>query len=340
MIRILVKRAHAYTVQYYLDTWGRDLRGLVRPMYYEEVAFGGRLKPGAYIFADLERLDDSYLAFAKQIWALLSTRPDSFRALNNPSKALRRYDLLRTLHTAGINQFVAHRVNNGAMPKKFPLFLRRESEHNGAISPLLQSSQELESAIAQAVREGQNINDLLAVEFCDTSDAAGLFRKFSAFRVGDRVMPRHLLHSRDWVIKLADDVSDDCVREEQQFIQTDPHEQEIRRIFELANVDYGRIDYAIKDGKVQVWEINTNPTITVPPMKIAAGRLPAQVVFIQKLKKAFETIDMPREGEPIRLNVAPSLARKLNVTPIRRMQRVASRGVRWLARQPFVTDFS
>src|SRR4051812_5809039 len=98
MIRILLRRAHAYTVQYYLDTWGRDLRGTVRPMYYEDLAFGGRLKPGTYVFADLERLDDSYLAFAKQIWELLSARPQSFRALNNPSKALRRYDLLRTLH--------------------------------------------------------------------------------------------------------------------------------------------------------------------------------------------------------------------------------------------------
>jgi hypothetical protein len=58
----------------------------VKPLCYEDVAFGKRLKPGTYIFADLERLDDAQLEFAKQIWRTLRRRPESYRLLNDPSK--------------------------------------------------------------------------------------------------------------------------------------------------------------------------------------------------------------------------------------------------------------
>ena len=30
-------------------------------------------------------------------------------------------------------------------------------------------------------------------------------------------------------------------------------------VFELANIQYGRIDYALHDGRIEVFEINTNP---------------------------------------------------------------------------------
>jgi hypothetical protein len=50
-------------------------------------------------------------------------------------------------------------------------------------------------------------------------------------------------------------------REELEYVQRNPHEEELREIFAIANIDYGRIDYSILDGKVQTWEINLNPTI-------------------------------------------------------------------------------
>src|SRR5438094_53410 len=130
MIHVLVTRAHAYTLQQYLETWGRDARGILVPLFYEELAFGPRLAPGTYIFSDLERLNDAQMELARSAWRQLAARADDFRLLNDPSKALRRYELLSALHAAGINRFAAHRLNNGSMPQKFPLFLRRESEHD------------------------------------------------------------------------------------------------------------------------------------------------------------------------------------------------------------------
>src|SRR5947207_12036278 len=117
------------------------------------------------------------------------------------------------MHGPGVTQFAARPTNAGALPDRFPLFLRRESEHNGAISPMINSPEELDRAVADVIAKGVPRDDLLAVEYCDTSDAAGVFRKYSAFRIGDRIIPRHLFFSKKWVVKLADTVADDNVAE-------------------------------------------------------------------------------------------------------------------------------
>ena len=52
--------------------------------------------------------------------------------------------------------------------------------------------------------KGYRARDLLGVEFCDTSDATGLFRKYSAFLVDGEVLPRHLLFSKSWHLKKPD----------------------------------------------------------------------------------------------------------------------------------------
>ena len=154
MIFILLTHDHAYTVSQYLDMWGRDLRGLVKTRYYEDLPFGRPLRPGTYIFSDLERLSDPQLELARITARQLLRRPADFRVLNEPTTLLRRYELLQKLHEAGINSFQAHRMNNGALPQRYPLFLRRESEHNGAISPMLNSPEELDRAVAAAVAQG------------------------------------------------------------------------------------------------------------------------------------------------------------------------------------------
>ena len=55
--------------------------------------------------------------------------------------------------------------------------------------------------------------------------------------------------------------SDAVISEENAYLDANPHESELREIFELADIEYGRIDYGIKGGRIQVWEINTNPTV-------------------------------------------------------------------------------
>jgi len=338
MIFILLTRAHDYTVQHYLETWGRDARGTVTTIHYEDLAFGARLRPGTYIFSDLERLNDAQLELAKLAWRTMAARPDGFRLLNDPSQALRRYELLKTLHADGINGFQAYRLNNGRLPEKFPLFLRRESEHDGAISPLLHSRAELDRAVEESLARGVRRDDLLAVEFCDTADAAGVYRKYSAFRVGDQIIARHALFSRKWVVKVPDETEQQWVDEERDYLAAHPHEAALRKVFDLGHIDYGRVDYSLLEGRIQVWEINTNPTISVAPHKLAAGRLVAQQMFMKQLRSAWEVLDLKNDATPAELCVPRELARRLNVNPLRRSRRALARGIKWVAKRPFIQN--
>ena len=54
------------------------------------------------------------------------------------------------------------------------------------------------------------------------------------------------------------------IRAEARYVAENPHADEIRKIFEIARIDYGRIDYSLKNGQIRVWEINTNPVIAAP----------------------------------------------------------------------------
>ena len=332
MIHLLLTRAHAYTLQQYLDTWGRDVRPFFRPLFFDDLAFGADLKPGTYIFADLERLDEAGMELARLAWGRLAARPADFRLLNDPSKVLLRYDLLRELHAAGINRFAAHRMNNGSLPKRFPVFLRRASEHDGALSALIHSPQELDRAAADLVARGAPAGDLLAVEYCETADDAGIYRKYSAFRVGEHVMARHLFHSRKWVLKKADLVDPGFVEEERVYLTENPHERELRRVFDLAHIEYGRMDYSVLDGVVQVWEINTNPMIAVPPCRTVPDRLLGQGLFARQLQTAFESADHGVSGPPQRIIVPASLARRLGVTLRTRAARSLARTLSAAAR--------
>ena len=44
---------------------------------------------------------------------------------------------------------------------------------------------------------------------------------------------------------------------------SDPHHDLLKKIFSAGRIDFGRIDYSVLNGNIRVWEINTNPTITV-----------------------------------------------------------------------------
>ncbi len=168
-----------------------------------------------------------------------------------------RYELLRMLHERGINEFDVYRLDEARSPKRYPVFLRRENDHQGNITPLLQSEEEFQLAVAA---QGHRRSDTLAVEFVDTSEPDGVYRKYSAMIVGGAVFPAHLFSSRQWMVKLAEyDVPDYDI--EMKFIETNPHREQLESVARIAGIEWGRIDYGIRDGRVQIFEINTNPMI-------------------------------------------------------------------------------
>lgn len=51
----------------------------------------------------------------------------------------------------------------------------------------------------------------------------------------------------------------------EEYARTNPDRERVAPLFELAKVDYGRIDFSIHQGRIQVWEINDNPEFVTYP---------------------------------------------------------------------------
>jgi hypothetical protein len=105
------------------------------------------------------------------------------------------------------------------------------------------------------------LGETIITEFCDTADEMGVYREYSAFIVDGQVLPRHLFFSDRWMVKDWKLADPQHLQEEQTYVATNPHEHQLQEIFAAASIDYGRIDYSFYGGRIQVWEINTNPMI-------------------------------------------------------------------------------
>jgi hypothetical protein len=286
MVFYVVTREHSYTMTAYARDWDR-----LRLVFYDELFQASSLPVGPYVFTDLDRLTPSERRLAASAWQQIASTAPRMRLLNNPATVLCRYELMRELTKSGDNQYQSRRVTEGLDGLRYPVFVRCEREHEGSITPLLRNPMALRRALGWARLKGYRARDLLVVEFCDTSDATGLFRKYSAFLVDGEVLPRHLLFSRSWHLKKPDIADAETTSEVNAYLEGNPHEEAIRRIFRRANIDYGRIDYSMLGDQLQVWEINTNPLV-----KRLAERLTA----------AFARLDAGQADDgrsiPIRLN--------------------------------------
>lgn len=262
MIFFLTTKRHDYTIRKCLRTEGRELVEHVRPLCYGRLFLMRRFQPGAYVFADLERLSTADRNRAQHVWDCLSSDAGC-RVLNHPRRSWRRYTLLRTLAEQGVNQFNAYRLADDPRPTRFPVFVRGENDHKGPQSSLIRSQAELDDLCVALDRTWKGRDGRIATEFCDVSDANGVYRKYSAFRIGDRILPRHLFFSRTWCVKNWELLDAELLAEERRYIADNPHRDQLYSIFDRAHIDFGRIDYGVVNGRIQVWEINTNPMLPV-----------------------------------------------------------------------------
>ena len=291
MIFYLGTENHLYTMGKFLDLWRPSSVENVRVMSYRELLSQRRLPRGTIVFSDIERLTESQRPLLTRVHRRLARWGGRGRVLNHPSRSLRRYDLLRKLHELGLNSFNVYRLDELPDSCRWPVFLRLENDHLGPRTPLLDGPEQLRSALRDSALGELNRDDLLAVEFCQTADSDGLCRKYGAFYVAGRVIPRHVFCDTELSIKYEAVVTPGTREEERIFLRTNPHAEEIKRIFELANIDYGRIDYGFKDGRMQVWEINTNPMLLVEPDHYRADRMPDQQCFADQMVALFREID-------------------------------------------------
>jgi len=109
----------------------------------------------------------------------------------------------------------------------------------------------------------QSCPDLdLAVEYVDVRSEDGLYRKYRSYVVGDSIIPRQVMISRDWKVTLQSTVgffNSGSPEENKRFLSDPDPERDalLLKAAKLVGLDAGAIDFSFRsDGSLVVWEIN------------------------------------------------------------------------------------
>lgn len=297
MIYYVARERFFNTLAVQLEFLFPELRRHMRLVPYEALHLIERVARGVVIWSDLDRIAGEAADHAcalEERW--IRDAPD-VRQLNSPRRSLRRFDLLRRLHEEEMNRFDVFRVSD--RPRRYPVFIREESGYAAHAPRLLETPDALNEAVHALHESGMPTGDLMIVEFGSRPGADGLYRKYGAYRVGDAIFPQHCMMARDWFIKAGDRFPSPAHRREHLcYFHENPHREQLARIFALAEIDYGRIDYTVIDDAIQTFEINTNPSIISNPPKRGA---PDQRIYAQAHACALLALDgalLNDAGEP------------------------------------------
>lgn len=52
-------------------------------------------------------------------------------------------------------------------------------------------------------------------------------------------------------------------KRESELLQSNAYVDQAKKVFDLANVEYGRVDFSLVGGKPQFYEVNFNPQFTI-----------------------------------------------------------------------------
>jgi hypothetical protein len=298
-----------YPITMFLAGWGKRLARHMRVLDYDSLFRERRLRAGTYIFSDLDYLDTKAIESATACWEAIRESGVDGRLMNHPAHVLRRYDLLRRLYERGVNDYNVHRLGEDRARLHFPVFLRVASDHEGPRSGLIPTREALEVAIAEAETSGEDVRDWIVTGFGEYRGEDGLYRKYGAFNVGGRIVPRHMIFGHDWMVKRTSRaVAGATLEEEREYIDTNPHEAELREIFATAQIDYGRIDYTVHDGHIRVFEINTNPQTLTPGPSRDVSRRAVKARFAERFVAALEACNSAapeHQTVPVQLEYAP-----------------------------------
>lgn len=292
MIRILVTSRNSQTIERLLQS-REDIAGQVSLHTYPSVFSSGKIPCGTLVFTDFDLLQSYELDAAAHIAHEVERQRPDLKLLNHPGVALERFDLLDKLYKSGKNAVEVVRISGGPRPEHFPLFIRAEDGCAGPEGPIINSGREYDDAIAAYKRERRPLKRRIAVRYCAEHDKDGYFRKYGAFIFGDRIVSQHIMRNTDWVVKSrfrADD--EEFVKEEHEYILSNPHTEWLKEIAQLSGIQFGRVDYGIFEGKLVVYEINTNPTF--PRLQEGVGspdRLARKGPLMDQIAEAFRLIN-------------------------------------------------
>jgi hypothetical protein len=296
MIFFVSTAAHSYTSRRVPGFTGAPK---IASWSYDRLFRSWRAPRGTWIFTDFDRLSFWELELAAR--AYRSLKAAGLRVLNDPAVACQRFTLLRRLHQDGFNRFAVWNVEADEWPDRYPVFLRAQSAHRGSFSGLLPDRPALEAAIAERIGRGVPRRELMAVEYCAEPVREGLFRKLATYRVGMVMVPSLCVHQSSWLAKdgEAGIAGQDSYDDEYRIIDENRYCADLRPAFEIGEIEFGRADFGIVDGRPQVYEINTNPTIGIIKEHPFPIRLAADKLFQAKFAAALAQIDTPRSSERV-----------------------------------------
>lgn len=144
---------------------------------------------------------------------------------------------------------------------RFPVIAREDRKHGGPMH-LCRDEAELARVPWATLRHP------VLVEWRDVRSADGLFRKWRYVVAGEGGAPRHLVVSRDWVVKAEGRVEDAAARAEELAYTSapdDPHRELLARGARALGLEVVAFDYArTRDGELVVFEPNPFAVLWAP----------------------------------------------------------------------------
>jgi hypothetical protein len=302
MITVLVHELNQTPMRRLISSAGHVLP-VLRMETYQSIFRRLTFPASTLVFADFEYLNGMEMMAAADIAEAAKRANPNVPILNHPATVLERFALLRRLHIRGLNPVEVSRLEQDERPTRYPVFIRMEDGFWGPETKLLENSRQLEEAIAVLQGSAKPMKRRIAVSFEADRDPNGYYRKYGAFRIGDAIVPQHILRSIDWNVKSSASSTDpDFAREELAFVKGNPHAEDLLRACNAGNIQFGRVDYTLRDGALVIFEVNPNPTF--PKFKGGApAREERRGHIITGLKSAFEAIDSSGTG---RIDFLPS----------------------------------
>ncbi len=234
--------------------------------------------PHDVIFNAIADPDDAPEALAR-VAALLTSasapvlnRPDRIAPTGRRENA-QRLRSLEGVRAAKVQSFPRDRLVPATLEAHgfaFPVLLRSLGFHSGDHFARVERAEDLAATVATLPGD-----DLLAIEFIDTRDSAGGYRKYRAMFVGAAIYPLHLAVSHDWKVHYfsSEMESSEAYRAEEVRYLQDAHGvlgdsayRALQRVQHLLGLDYAGADFTLgPSGELVVFEANATMVVPAPP---------------------------------------------------------------------------
>lgn len=294
-------RDHAYTFRD-MPAQLRERGVSGRVLSYEKL-WGCRWLPrGTYVMTDFDRLSPVEHEMAGRLHDHL--REAGLPVLNNPRHYRPRDSLLKLLHAEGLNGFTCCLPSAGERPRRYPVFLRTIAAHRGNLSDLLHDPAAADAALLRAIDNGFLLRDLIFVEYAaEPQTDTGSFQKHAAFRVGPHIIRANTVNDASWMAKNGTEGIASAAQYLAERAEMDnyPHHRYVMQVFELAGLQFGRLDFGIVAGRPQAYEINTNPTMSLTLAHRDANRRETMGLVRSRLASALTDMTQPVSRLPLRV---------------------------------------